>query len=292
MVAREHGLNPSTINENKEDFMQEKQREEVALFRFGVISELVCSRLAPGEMSERIREKSRQRWLIPASGRTRIAESTIRRWVSLYLSSDKQLSSLYPHERSDRGRSRRVDEETILSLVKLRKELPGLPVIRLLEEMEKRKLSPPDLTISLTTAYRILQQEGLSGKDRAAKIDRRRYEAQYPNDIWQSDVMHGPKVEVENGHRKAYLIGFLDDHSRLLPHAEFYLSEQLDSWLDAFRKALLTRGVPRKLYVDNGAAFRSRHLERICASLGIALVHTPPYTPQGRGYGKLRIMVS
>lgn len=263
--------------------MQEKQREEVALFRFGVISDLVCSRLAAGEMAERIREKSRQRWLIPSSGRTRIAESTIRRWVSLYLNSDRQLASLFPHERSDRGRSRRVDEETVLSLVKLRKELPGLPVIKLLTEMEKRRLSPPGLAISLTTAYRILQQEGLSGKERAAKIDRRRYEAQYPNDIWQSDVMHGPKVEVENGHRKAYLIGFLDDHSRLLPHAEFYLSEQLDSWLDAFRKALLTRGVPRKLYVDNGAAFRSRHLERICASLGIALVHTPPYTPQGRG---------
>lgn len=263
--------------------MQEKQREEVALFRFGVISDLVCSRLAPGEMAERIREKSRQRWLMPSSGRTRIAESTIRRWVSLYLNSDRQLTSLFPHERSDRGRSRRVDEETILSLVRLRKELPGLPVIKLLEEMEKRRLSPHGMAISLTTAYRILQQEGLSGKERAVKIDRRRYEAQYPNDIWQSDVMHGPRVEVENGHRKAYLIGFLDDHSRLLPHAEFYLSEQLDSWLDAFRKALLTRGVPRKLYVDNGAAFRSRHLERICATLGIALVHTPPYTPQGRG---------
>jgi transposase InsO family protein len=220
---------------------------------------------------------------MPSSGRTRIAESTIRRWVSLYLGSDRQLTCLFPHERSDRGRSRRVDEETILSLVRLRKELPGLPVIKLLEEMEKRRLSPPGMAISLTTAYRILKQEGLSGKERAAKIDRRRYEAQYPNDIWQSDVMHGPRVEVENGHRKAYLIGFLDDQSRLLPHAEFYLSEQLDSWLDAFRKALLTRGVPRKLYVDNGAAFRSRHLERICASLGIALVHTPPYTPQGRG---------
>jgi len=263
--------------------MQEKQREEVALFRFGVISDLVCSRLAPGEMTERIREKSRQRWFIPSSGRTRIAESTIRRWVSLYLGSGKQLASLFPHERSDRGRSRRVDEETILSLVKLRKELPGLPVVKLLKEMEKRRLSPPGMAISLTTAYRILKQEGLSGKESAAKIDRRRYEAQYPNDIWQSDVMHGPKVEVGDGHRKAYLIGFLDDHSRLLPHAEFYLSERLDSWLDAFRKALLTRGVPRKLYVDNGAAFRSRHLERICASLGIALVHTPPYTPQGRG---------
>jgi len=263
--------------------MEEKQREEVALFRFGVISELVCSRLDPGEMAERIRDKSRQRWHIPYSSRSRIAESTIRRWVSLYHNNDRQLATLYPRARSDRGRSRRVDEETILSLVKLRKELPGLPVVKLLAEMEKRKLSPPGIPISLTTAYRILKQEKLSGKDQVGKTDRRRYEAQYPNDIWQSDVMHGPRVEVGNQHRKAYLIGFLDDHSRLLPHAEFYLSEQLDSWLDAFRKALLTRGVPRKLYVDNGAAFRSRHLERICASLGIALVHTPPYTPQGRG---------
>lgn len=237
--------------------MQEKQREEVALFRFGVISELVCSRLAPGEMSERIREKSRQRWLMPASGRTRIAESTIRRWISLYLGSDRQLTSLFPHERSDRGRSRRVDKETILSLGKLRKELPGLPVIRLLEEMEKRGLSPPGLTISLTTAYRIHQREGLSGKDRAAKIDRRRYEAQYPNDIWQSDVMHGPKVEVENGHRKAYLIGFLDDHSRLLPHAEFYLSEQLDSWLDAFRKKVRRRVTKDRTVSIDGRLFEA-----------------------------------
>lgn len=263
--------------------MNDKQREDVALFRFGVISDLVCSRLAPGETSEIIREKSKQRWHIPFSCRTRISSSTIRRWVLLYENSGRQLSSLYPQPRSDQGRSRRVDEETILSLVKLRKEMPGLPVVRLLEEMEKRHLSPPGMPISLTTAYRILKQEGLIGKKAIEKIDRRRYEAQYPNDIWQSDVMHGPRVMASGKKRKTYLIAFLDDHSRFLPHAEFFLSERLDSYLDAFRKALLARGVPRKLYVDNGAAFRSRHLERVCASLGIALVHTPPYTPQGRG---------
>lgn len=263
--------------------MTEEEREEVALFRFGVISDLVCSRLEPGEMAERIRDKSKQRWQIPRSGRTRIAESTIRRWVSLFTNNGNEVGSLYPHHRSDRGRSRRVDEETILSLVKLRKEMPGVPVIKLLDELVKRELTPPGMNISLTTAYRILKQEGLSGKSSAIKEDRRRYEAQYPNDIWQSDVMHGPKVETPEKKRKSYLIGFLDDHSRLLPHAQFYLSERLDSWLDGFRQALLTRGVPRKLYVDNGAVFRSRHLERICASLGIALIHTPPYTPQGRG---------
>lgn len=145
--------------------MTEKQREEVALFRFGVISELVCSRLESGEMAARIREKSEQRWHIPYSCRTRIAESTIRRWVSLYLNNNRQLASLYPQKRSDQGRSRRVDEETILSLVKLRKEMPGLPVARLLAEMEKRELMPPWMSISLTTAYRILKQEGPSVPD-------------------------------------------------------------------------------------------------------------------------------
>ena len=263
--------------------MDERHREDVALFRFGVISDLVCSRLDPGEMTELIKHKSEKRWQIPYSGRTRISESTIRRWIRLYEQNGRRLSSLYPASRSDRGRSRRVDEETILSLVRLRKEMPGLPVNRLLVEMERRNLCPPGQCISLSTAYRILKHEGLSGPVAGIKADRRRFEAEYPNDIWQSDVMHGPHVEVGDKKRKAYLIAFLDDHSRLLPHAGFYLSERLSSWLDAFRQALLFRGLPRKLYVDNGAAFRSRHLERICASLGIALVHTPPYTPQGRG---------
>jgi len=35
--------------------------------------------------------------------------------------------------------------------------------------------------------------------------------------------------------------------------------------------------------VDNGPAFRSMHLQQICASLGIALIHSKPYQPQGRG---------
>ncbi|BCO08919.1 hypothetical protein GF1_12950 [Desulfolithobacter dissulfuricans] len=63
--------------------MDEKQREEVALFRFGVISDLVCTRLDPGTMAEMIRSKSNQRWHIPYSNRTRISASTIRHWMRL-----------------------------------------------------------------------------------------------------------------------------------------------------------------------------------------------------------------
>jgi transposase InsO family protein len=95
--------------------------------------------------------------------------------------------------------------------------------------------------------------------------------------------MHGPKVLVDERHRKSYLIAFIDDHSRLVPHAQFYLSENLTAFLDALENALLKRGLPRKLYVDNGPAYRSRQLEHICASVAIALIHAKAYQPQGKG---------
>lgn len=264
--------------------MTDKEREEVALFRFGVISDLVgATRLDHGELGRLIRHKSAQRWNIPCSARTRISSNTIRRWVAIYEKSGRQLDALKPTPRSDIGRSRQVDEDTVLSLVRLRKAKPTLPVACLIEEMNQKGLVSPGYTLYLSTAYRILKKEGLSGRPGTSPVDRRRFEAEFPNDIWQSDVLHGPQILHEAKKRKSYLIAFLDDHSRLIPFAGFYFSENLACWLGAFRGALSTRGLPRKLYIDNGAAFRSRHLERVCACLGIALTHTPPYTPQGRG---------
>ena len=58
--------------------------------------------------------------------------------------------------------------------------------------------------------------------------------------------MHGPKVMVNQKNRKTYLIAFLDDHSRLIVFAGFYLSENLGAFMDA-------------------------------------LIHARPYKPQGKG---------
>jgi len=264
--------------------MTDKEREDVALFRFGVISDLVgATRLDHGERGRRIKEKAAARWNIPHSSRTRISDNTIRRWMAIYEKSGRQLDSLKPVPRSDIGRTRQVDEDTVLSLVRLRKAKPLLPVAHLIEEMEQKGLVSPGYTLRLSTAYRVLKKAGLSGRPTGDAIDRRRFEAESPNDIWQSDVMHGPQVLVDGKKRKSYLIAFLDDHSRLIPQAQFLLSENLASFLTVFRLALSSRGLPRKLYVDNGSAFRCRHLEKVCACLGIAITHTPPYTPQGRG---------
>lgn len=264
--------------------MIEEEKMQVALFRFGVICDFVNgTRLSPGEKSRLLREKCARKWQIPFSEKTRIGRSTILRWVRLYNASGGKLDSLYPGDRQDRGQSRAMDEETCLALIALRARMPAVPAVHLIREMETRNLVTPGITLNPSTVYRFLHRQHLMSPVEKTPQDRRKFEAELPNDLWQSDVMHGPMVKADDKMRKSYLIAFIDDHSRLVPCGRFYLSEGLSSYLDALKLAILTRGLPRKLYVDNGPAFRSRHLEYICASLGIALIHSKPYTPQGRG---------
>lgn len=264
--------------------MTEEEKMEVAVFRFGVIHEFVTGiDLETGEQERLLREKCKRKWKIPYSNKTRISRSTILRWVKLYKDGNRNIKSLYPQSRSDRGMSRSMDDETCLNLIALKKEKPKATVPWLKKEMEKRGLVSSCIDLSLSNIYRLLHQQDLMKPQGVAAIDRRKFEAELPNDLWQSDVMHGPMVEVEGRRRKSYLISFIDDHSRLVPHGEFYLSEALVFYLDAFEQALLKRGLPRKLYVDNGPAFRSNHLEHITATIGIALIHSRPYKPQGKG---------
>ena len=262
--------------------MTEEQKKTIAAFRFGVICELVNSaRLSPGEQARLIREKCARKWQIPFSEKTRISRGTIWRWVRRYRSSNGKLESLYPQDRSDRGKSRVLDEETALGLIRLRQEMPQATVATLIKQVQTRGILNPTTALCPSTVYRLLQEHRRMNPK--AAVDRRKFEAECVNDLWQSDVMHGPRVLVSGKRQKAYLIAILDDHSRLIPHAQFYLNERLSSYTDCLKQALATRGLPRKLYVDNGSAFRCKQLEHICACLGVALIHSKPYTPEGRG---------
>ncbi len=261
--------------------MTEEQKKEVATFRFGVIHELVNTKeLSRGERERLIREKCERRWNIPFSGRTRIGRTTILRWARLYTAAGGRLESLLTTDRSDRGATRAMDEETCLSLLALRREFPRVTIKDLISKMREAN---PEAVLNHSGVYRLIRREGMMKQEGQKCEDRRRYEAELANEIWQSDVLHGPMVMAGEKMRKAYLIAFLDDHSRLVPHGEFYLSEGVECFMDALEKALMKRGLPRKLYTDNGAAFRSHHLEQVCASLGIALIHARPYKPQGKG---------
>jgi len=264
--------------------MTEELQKQVAVFRFGIIHDLVGgTRLEHGEQEELLQEKCDRKWVIPGSHRTRISRGTILRWAKLYTDSGGKLESLYPKRRQDRGQDRIMDEDTCQALIALRRQMPKHPVPELVKIMNERRLVTSGTALNLTTVYRLLHRHNLMAKEQPAAADRRKFEAELPNDLWQSDVMHGPHLVQGGKLRKSYLIAFIDDHSRIIPHGQFYHSEALMPFLDAFAAALRKRGLPVKLYVDNGSAFRSRHLEYTCASLGISLIHARPYMPQGKG---------
>ncbi len=261
--------------------MTEDEKMQVAVFRFSVISDFIHSpSMSRQEKSRLLQQKCSRKWQIPFSEKTRISKGTIRRWIRVYKKSNSDLKSLCPNGRDDQGECRAMDEETKLLLTQLKMKLPLATVPHLIAEMKRVY---PEIKLNNSTVYRFLHKNDLMHPAEKNPADRRKFEAELPNDLWQSDVMHGPLVQVSEKKQKTYLIAIIDDHSRLIVYAHFYLSEGLASYLDALENALARRGLPRKLYVDNGAAFRSKHLEYICAGLSIALIHSKPYQPQGRG---------
>ena len=260
-----------------------EQRQKVALFRFGLISSLIGrSSFTRGEREQLIRQITEKPWEIPGSGRSRIGRSTVLRWLHDYQQSGGRLDSLEPQARKDKGSTRCVRPELELALVNLRRELSATTLPVFLRIARDRGVLDPCHTLSSASLYRLFQRHGIE-RPQPVPADRRRFEAELSNDLWQSDSLYGPKVLEEERMRQTYLFALLDDHSRMVLFARAYLSERLESFQDCLLEALARRGLPRKLYVDNGAAFRNHALRYACGRLGIALLHATPYTPEGKG---------
>ena len=259
-------------------------RQQVALFRYGVIADLV--RLEPGTpgISRRLREKANEDYTIPGSHRTRIAAETLRDWLKLYRQGG--FDALMPKPRSDRGRPRKLPDAVAELLVSIKEQHPQLPVRLVIERARQSADLPDDVPLPHSTVHRLLSREGLMINKTDAPIGavRRRFAFEHAGELWMSDVMHGPSVIHDHGRRrKTYLIAFIDDATRVIPYATFAFAENTTAFLPIFKQALIRRGLPKRLYVDNGANYRSRHLSLVCAKLGVALIHARPHQPQGKG---------
>ncbi len=129
------------------------------------------------------------------------------------------------------------------------------------------------------------QHQGLS-RSRGASHgpeEHRRFVAEFANSIWYGDVLHGPTLTLQGQRRKVYLVSLMDDASRLIAHSAFCLGETALDLEGVLTQAVLKRGLPTKLVVDNGAAYRANTLQGICARLAIHLIYCRPYAPEGKG---------
>ena len=261
--------------------LDDDTRQAVALFRYGVIADLV--NLPPGTpgIGARLRAKAEKDHVIPGTVRTRVAAETMRHWLTLHRQGG--FDALYPKNRGDRGRARRMPPEIAEMLISIKEDNPALSVRAVIDAACKRGL-PADAHLAPSTVHRLLAREGLLDRgNREPAADRRRFSYRHAAEMWMSDVMHGPSVADGRKRRKTYLIAFIDDATRVVPFAAFAFAENTAAFLPVFKQALLRRGQPARLYVDNGSAYRSRQLALVCAKLGVALIHARPRQPAGKG---------
>lgn len=204
--------------------MDEKLKQEIASFRFSIIGDFVTGvRLLRGEREKLMREKAQRQYSIPGSNRTRVSKGTIEFWIAKYRAAGNNSSGLLPCIRSDKGASKTLSLPVRMALKDLKHENPHYTLPTLIAKLREKRLLAPDEELNAATCYRFLATvEPPSGGEKDA--DRRAFEGAYPNAIWQCDILHGPQVKSSDGPlKKAYLIAILDDHSRLIAHAQFYL---------------------------------------------------------------------
>ena len=254
-------------------------RQAIALFRYGVIADLVHLPVGTPGTGATMRAKAERSYAIPGTDRTRVAAETMRGWITDYRRGG--FEALHPKPRTDRGKPRRLPAEVAERLIALKTENPGWSVRIIIEAAQGEGIDHP---LASSTVHRLLAREGLF--DRIPPnhgADRRRFAYREAGELWMSDVMHGPKVRHGRTRRKSYLIAFIDDATRAVPFAAFALAENVPAFLPVFRNALIRRGLPQRLYVDNGSAYRSRQLALVCAKLGVALIHARAFQPAGKG---------
>ena len=259
-------------------------RQALALFRYGLIAEFIQLPAGSRGLYALLRDKARKDYTIPGSTRTRVAPETLRHWLKDYRRGG--FDALLPKGRGDRGRPRALPQAVADALLSMKEEHRGLSIPQLIRAVQQSAACPESLALPLSTVHRLLSRAGLMQKvsTEDSTQDRRRFAFAHAGQLWMSDVMHGPSVGVPGrGRRKVYLIGFLDDATRVVPYCAFALAENTQAFLPVFKQALLRRGIPQRLYVDNGANYRSQHLALVCAKLGVALIHARPYQPQGKG---------
>ena len=203
---------------------------------------------------------------------------SLRKWFQLYKKNG--FDSLSSQTRKDKNYSRKLSYESILRIIELREQFPkitGTNIYNIL--IDEGYFSSSQ--ISKSTLLRYLKNHNLKA-NQLASVERRMFEMPHVNDCWQADTSAGPYIIIDDKKYRTHLIMFIDDKSRLITGFDFFLNDNSINMQQVFKKAILTYGVPKKLFVDNGGPYDNKQLRLICAALGIELIHAKAYSPESK----------
>jgi putative transposase len=279
---------------------QRRVHERWAHLRFSVIGQLLADPPAQGTLRAEIDKLAAREWRHPVSGRlVRFGRSTIERWF--YRARRDQhdpVGILRRKRRRDAGQQEAMGEalrQALLAQYAAHKswsvKLHWDNLVVLAERHPELHSVPSYSTIRRFLAAHGLgkrrpltarQTEGaLIAQARLEEREVRSYEAEHVGALWHWDFHHGArKVLTPRGEwQTPFLLGILDDRSRLACHLQWYLAETAENVAHGLSQAIQKRGLPRAAMSDNGAAMTAAEIGEGLARLGILHQTTLPYSP-------------
>jgi transposase InsO family protein len=165
-----------------------------------------------------------------------------------------------PRSRRPHSSPKATSPVVVELVIRLRKELTeaGLDagpqtICWHLEHHHSQRLSP-------ATVHRILTRHGQvtpepKKRPRSSYI---RFEADLPNQMWQTDFTHVRLTDGTPGGRDVEVLNFLDDHSRYLLAAVAYPRVTGPAVAKLFTRTVDQYGIPASVLSDNGMVFTTR----------------------------------
>ncbi|MBV9714874.1 MAG: DDE-type integrase/transposase/recombinase [Solirubrobacterales bacterium] len=255
--------------------MDEDRRREIGLFRYALIRDAADASLSKAERGRLVRALAEREHMGPDGWLVRVARGTLDEWIRFYRRGG--FEALVPQPRVVEPRTPAGVLELAFSLKRERPE-------RTAAQVREIMLAAGGPAPGLRTLQTHLARQGLNVRadGRSPGKVYGRFEASARNELWTGDGLRGPTL-VGAAARRAVLLAFIDDHSRLLVGWRWGTGEDVFRLEAALRAGLMARGVPEAILVDRGSAFVSSQLLRACAVLGVKLIHASPRAATTKG---------
>lgn len=254
------------------------KEDQIAVFKYGLIAPVLNEQIT--NKTRFFKEAVKRQYIMPGKAAPcTFSWTTLKKWLHLYRRYG--LDGLKPSFRADRGKSRKIGIELQETIAEICRSRNLKTVSNLYRYLVKENIITAD-TFTEVTLRNFMKANGIEFM-KEPKQPRKSFEVPHVNMLWTADFMHGPYVRNGKKKMKSYLCAIIDDHSRVITGARFFLQESSLSLQKTLKTAVLTYGVPARFYCDNGKVFVSGYIHLVCAKLGIALIHSKPYDSPSRG---------
>lgn len=256
---------------------RDKIKNDIALFRYGLISQLINNTYEETSKEEYYRKVAMKTYELNGK-EIKVRPDTIKHWYLNYTKLGYE--GLIPKTRTDLNTSRKLTLDAQQKIIDYKKDFPHISGTLIYQKLiEDGYIKESNVSKSTVLKY-IRDNYLLFGDD--GKIDRRAFEMEFANDMWDADTSHGPYLTVENKKIRTYLIAIIDDASRLITSAKFYYEDNAINFQKTFKEGLKKYGIPKRIFLDNGKTYKNEQLSIICANVGMELIYTKPYSPQSK----------